>query len=146
MSKLIPLSPEQPAMSPLLDDELTALLEKKAFSPPAWQTALFFFALLLFIASLFHCAMMLWQEAAPLPADKWLELKEDGLHPLQEPAIERCLLTWGEKRGLPKPERILVRQATSFPPANNNYWYLIWLASDNSFNYSISGHLREYCQ
>lgn len=134
-------------MSPLLDDdELTALLEKQAFSAPAWHKALFFFALLLFMASLYQSARQIWQETAPHSTEKWLELKEDGLHPLQDEAIQHCLLMWGEKKGLPTPNRVLVRQATSFPPANNNYWYLIWLVSDDSFDFSISGHLREYCQ
>lgn len=134
-------------MSPLLDDdELTALLEKEAFSPPLWQKALFFLALLLFTASLCRCSMLIWQEAAPLTVEQWGELKEDGLHPLQEPAIQRCLLRWGKEKALPPPERVLVRQAASFPPANNNYWYVVWLASEDSFDFSISGHLREYCQ
>ena len=68
-------------MSPLLDDdELTALLEKQAFSAPAWHKALFFFALLLFMASLYQSARQIWQETAPHSTEKWLELKEDGLH------------------------------------------------------------------
>lgn len=134
-------------MSPLLDDdELTALLEKQAFSSPAWQKVLFVFALLLFVASICRYIHLIWQEKDHLPAAKWLEMKESELRPLQDQAVQRCLLKWGEKKGLPAPMQIIVRQAASFPPANNNYWYVIWVTTDNSFDFSISGHLREYCQ
>jgi hypothetical protein len=134
-------------MSPLLDDdELTALLEKEAFSPPSWQKALFFFALLLFIVALCHCTLQLWQEKHLLPTAKWIELKAGGLLPLQEQAVQHCLQQWGSERGLPVSERVIVRQAASFPPANNSYWYIVWFTPGNSFDFSISGHLREYCQ
>lgn len=132
-------------MSPFLDDdELTALLEKQAFTPSRWLTISLLFSLAVFAISLYGCIQSIWQEKSIAPNAAWLEWHNGRLQPLANNQLKQCLSKWGSKRGLPPAIRVVIKEAQS-RGSNHHYWYMTWLAEADSYNFSIDGSLEELC-
>ncbi len=132
-------------MSPLLDDdELTALLEKQAFSPSRWLAVSLLFSLAIFAISLYWCIQSIWQEKNTAPNAAWLEWHKGRLQPLANNQLKQCVSKWGSKRGLPPAIRVVIRESQN-KDSNHHYWYMTWLGDTNSYNFSIDGPLEELC-
>lgn len=132
-------------MSPLLDDdELTALLEKQAFSPSRWLAVSLLFSLAIFAISLYWCIQSIWQEKNTAPNAAWLEWHKGRLQPLANNQLKQCVSKWGSKRGLPPAIRVVIRES-QIKDSNHHYWYMTWLGDTNSYNFSIDGPLEELC-
>ena len=132
-------------MSPLLDDdELTALLEKQAFSPSRWLAVSLLFSLAIFAISLYWCIQSVWQEKNTAPNAAWLEWHKGRLQPLANNQLKQCVSKWGSKRGLPPAIRVVIRESQN-KDSNHHYWYMTWLGDTNSYNFSIDGPLEELC-
>jgi hypothetical protein len=132
-------------MSPLLDDdELTALLEKQAFSPSRWLAVSLLFSLAIFAISLYWCIQSIWQEKNTAPNAAWLEWHKGRLQPLANNQLKQCVSKWGSKRGLPPAIRVVIRESQN-KDSNHHYWYMTWLGDTNSYNFSIDDPLAELC-
>ena len=132
-------------MSPLLDDdELTALLEKRAFAPSRWLTISLLFSLAIFAIALYWCVQSIWQEKHLEPDTVWLKWHNGHLQPLANKQLELCLSEWGSQRGLPQANRVIMREYQNLN-SGHRYWYMIWLDEKNSFNFSMDGRLQELC-
>ena len=132
-------------MSPLLDDdELTALLEKQAFSPSRWLAVSLLFSLAIFAISLYWCIQSIWQEKNTAPNAAWLEWHKGRLQPLANNQLKQCVSKWGSKRGLPPAIRVVIRESQN-KDSNHHYWYMTWLGDTNSYNFSIDDPLEKLC-
>ena len=132
-------------MSPLLDDdELTALLEKRAFAPSRWLTVSLIFSLAIFSTSVYWCIQSIWQEKNTAPNEVWLEWHNGHMQPLTNNQLKQCLSEWGSNRGLPPANRVVMRESQS-RVSNHHYGYMTWLGDMNSYNFSIDGSQEELC-
>lgn len=122
----------------LEQNEVSALLEQQAFAPSKWRLVLFWTQIALLILSSGYGVHLYRQQLSPhqAPLIRW---QQGSSQVLDDPALSRCLLAWGQNRRLPPAAQLIVS-------ATSDAWYLVWISAEESFNFSIKGHIQELCR
>ncbi len=122
----------------LEQDEVSALLEQQAFAPSKWRRVLFWLQITLLVLSSGYGVHLYRQQLSPqqAPLIRW---QQGNGQVLDDPALSRCLLAWGDNRRLPPAVQLVIS-------ATPDAWYLVWISAEESFNFSIKGHIQELCR
>ena len=123
-------------------DEITALLQTEAFSPPRWRIVCFWSGLLMLLLIGLHLLFTLQHQPASSPAQTSLSLMEwrnGHPYPLQNPKLQACLLRWGKQQKLPPPQQLLLSRQPE-------RWSLVWIGAADSLNFSRAGQPQGLCR
>ena len=123
-------------------DEITALLQTEAFSPPRWRIVCFWSGLLLLLLFGLHLLFTLQHQPPSAPPQAPLSLMEwrhGQPYPLQDPELQACLLRWGQQQKLPIPWPLS-------PSRQPERWSLVGIGAADSLNFSMAGQPQGLCR
>lgn len=123
----------------LEQDEVSALLERQAFAPSRWRRVLFWLQITLLVLSCGYGVHLYRQQSSPDPQALLLRWQQGNKQVVDDPALTRCLLAWGQARHLPPAVQLVIS-------ATPDACYLVWISAEESFNFSIKGHIQELCR